>query len=242
MKKLLIVIALLGLWFLLTAYAAIPAFILPKPSAVFEAYRTQLLTGALATTTRAIAGFACGIGLACLLHFGCVLLRLTKELDSQFAGARAVPMVAILPLFVIWFGFSEFGRWLLVTLSAAAFFIGPFHEGFKVLAPELVLMRKQLKLSALRYFFGIVVPAAATNLLGPLRVCFAVAFTIAIASEYVGAQIGIGKFLDSARVTFNVPAIFLCIFLASSIGIAGDWFVCRLFHRFVHWSGKDAKA
>ena len=241
MKLFIVVIGVVALWVIITESKSVPAHVLPRPVDMVKSFRPQLLTGAASTTSRAISGFALGIGLACLLHLFCQSLGLTEYLDTQFAGARAVPMVAILPLFVIWFGFSEVGRLVLVTLTSAAFFIGPFHESFNVLPAEMILLKRQQRLSTSMFFWRIVIPGTVSSLLGPLRVCFAISFTIAIASEYVGAQFGIGKFLDSARVTFNVPAIFLCIFLASFIGIACDQIICRVFRRFVHWAGKDAK-
>ena len=70
----------------------------------------------------------------------------------------------------------------------------------------------------------------------------AVSFTIAIASDYMGAQIGLGKFIDSARVTFNISGIFLALIVAALIGLTLDRIVLIIFKRFVHWTGKTLKA
>lgn len=242
MKTTLIFLCLIVAWVVLTHFELVSPVVLPEPQEVIAAYRPSLLKGAVSTTVRALAGLTLGILMAYTLHFVCVVFRVSKDLDAQFAGARAVPVFAILPLFVIWFGFSEVGRLLIVTLSCIAFFAAPLHEAYRKLGREITIIKEQLSLSTFRYYVHIVIPATVGSLLGPLRVTLAVTFTISIASEYVGAQVGIGRFLDSARVTFNVPAIFLAILVSSAIGVMLDQGVRLFHHSFVHWAGKDGKA
>jgi sulfonate transport system permease protein len=79
------------------------------------------------------------------------------------------------------------------------------------------------------------------SLLGAIRLTVAVALTMAIASEYLGAQNGLGKVIDSARVTFNVPAIFLAIIVSALIGLGLDWGLVAVFSRIVHWAGVESK-
>lgn len=242
MKTLIYWAIILIFWFIAAEFKFVPRLFLPHPLEVIGASRTLLFIGAAATTLRAIAGFVLGILLACLIHFMCLLCKAEKGMDAQFAGMRAVPVIAVMPLFVVWFGFAETTRLLIVTLSSMAFFIAPFHEAYKQLGREWTILKEQLSLSAPAYYLQVVVPGTLGSLLGTLRVTLAVAFTISIASEYIGAQIGLGKFLDSARVTFNVPAIFLAIIIASIIGILLDKIITGLYLKFVHWAGKDAKA
>jgi ABC-type nitrate/sulfonate/bicarbonate transport system permease component len=242
MKKLILTISGLVSWLIVAELRLVSPVILPSPIQVARAFRTAILYGAAATTPRAIAGLGLGVLIAYLIHFLCVYLKIEKGMDAQFAGARAVPVFAVLPLFVIWFGFSEVGRLLVVTLSAVAFFIAPLHEAYRRLGREWTLLRDQHAMSVGRFYIQIVIPGTVGSLLGALRVTFAVAFTISIASEYIGAQVGIGRFLESARVTFNVPAIFLAVLVASTIGVLLDRGITVLYDRTIHWAGKDGKA
>jgi ABC-type nitrate/sulfonate/bicarbonate transport system permease component len=119
--------------------------------------------------------------------------------------------------------------------------MAPVHEAYRVLPRQWKLLQKQLSLSMLRYYAYVALPGSLASLAAAFRIAFAVAFTMAIASEYVGAQIGIGKFLDSARITFNVPAIVLTIILCSIIGIVLDRAVVSLYRRVVYWAGEQPK-
>src|ERR1700722_914479 len=190
MKKLIVILSIFGLWFGATQTNAVSSIILPAPAQVVRAFRIAILTGAAATTWRAVCGLCLGVVIAYVIHFICVFLRIERGMDAQFAGARAVPVFAILPLFVIWFGFSEIGRLLIVTLSSVAFFVAPLHEAYRRLGREWTLLRDQHAMSVGTFYMQIVIPGTVASLLGPLLVTFAVAFTISIASEYIGAQVG----------------------------------------------------
>lgn len=201
-----------------------------------------MFLGAAATTCRAVSGAVLGIVAAYAMHFFAVAFRVEAALQTQFAGSRSIPVVAALPLFVIWFGFGEVGRLLIVTLTAAVFFVAPLHDASRLLGREWTILRDQLRLSPLGYYRLIVIPGTLPLLLGAFRVTVAISFTVAVASEYMGAQYGIGRFLDSARVTFNIPAIFLALIIAAVIGFSLDTLIRACFKRWVHWAGSQGKA
>jgi ABC-type nitrate/sulfonate/bicarbonate transport system permease component len=233
--------ALITLWQAGSSYGVLPPLYLPNPISIVTSYRTQLGWGLLLTTTRALLGYTAGLLIAYVAHFLCLSTGLDRHLDAQFTGARAVPVIAVLPLFLIWFGFREIGRVVVVTLATTAFFIAPLHEAYGLLPRQWTMLRKQVPLTLCRFYVSVVVPGTLPALAAALRVSLAIAFTMSIASEYVGAQLGIGKFLDSARITFNVPAIFLGIFLCSAIGIGLDRMLMHLYRSWVSWAGKQSK-
>lgn len=228
-------------WEGLSRAGLISPLYLPAPSSIMFAYRSQLGYGILLTTSRALLGYVIGLIIAYSIHFLCVAGGWAEHLDTQFTGARAVPIVSVLPLFIIWFGFSEIGRFLAVVLATMAFFLAPVHEAYRLLPRQWEMLQKQCSLSTFRYYVLVALPGGLTLLAAAFRITLAMAFTIAIASEYVGAQYGIGKFLDSARITFNIPAIVLTIILCSIIGIVLDRIVVRLYRQSVYWAGKQSK-
>lgn len=233
--------ALVILWQVGSSYEVLPPLYLPNPISIIASYRPQLGWGLLVTTSRALLGYTAGLTLAYLAHILCLSAGLERGLDAQFTGARAVPVIAILPLLLIWFGFREIGRVVIVTLATTAFFAAPLHEAYNLLPRQWVMLRKQVPMTLPRFYVSIVVPGTLPSLGAALRVSLAIAFTMSIASEYVGAQLGIGKFLDSARITFNVPAIFLALFLCSGIGIGLDRILMHLYRSWVPWAGKQSK-
>jgi sulfonate transport system permease protein len=233
--------AILLLWQAGSSYGVLPPLYLPSPISIITSYRTQLGWGVLLTTCRALFGYVTGLLLAYFAHILCLSAGLDRHLDAQLTGARAVPVIAVLPLFIIWFGFREIGRVVVVTLATTAFFMAPLHEAYSLLPRQWMMLHKQIPMTLCRFYVSVVVPGTLPALAAALRVSLAIAFTMSIASEYVGAQLGIGKFLDSARVTFNVPAIFLGLFFCSAIGIGLDRMLMHLYRSRVPWAGKQSK-
>ena len=240
-KGFIFIIVTTGIWYCLTESGAISALYLPHPMDVIKAFRQQLFAGVIATLGRTVLGMMLGILLAWVIHFISLYSKLINVIDSQIAASRAIPVIAILPLFLVWFGFNEIGRILIVTLSAMLYFLAPLHNAYRLLPRAWTILYEQNRLNYLVYYFRIVVPGTVASLLGAIRLTFSISFTMAIASEYMGAQIGIGKIIDSARVTFNVPGIFSAIIIASTVGFIIDWLIVRLFCKLIHWQGSEGK-
>ena len=242
MRTILVLAGLMGVWWTVSLLSLVPPLYLPRPDEVMHSYRHDLFEDCGATVVRTICGFTLGIVTAYVIHFLSVVLDWVDALDPHFAASRAIPGIALMPLFILWFGFGETGRIVIVTLTAALYFLAPLQGVYQTLPREWTLLRDQIPLSRVGYYLTIVIPGTASYLLGAFRLTLAISFTIAIASDYMGAQTGIGKFIDTARVTYNVPGIFLALLVASLIGLVLDRFVMIVFGRVVHWSGKTIKA
>jgi sulfonate transport system permease protein len=200
-----------------------------------------MLVGAIATVLRALFGFIVGVIIGYIVFGLFVLVGGASQADDQFSAARAVPIVAATPLFILWFGFGETARLLVVTLTAIAFCIGPLAEAAQNVPREMTLLRERLSKSRAWEFLYIVVPATLPAMIGPLRVTFAVAFTTAVAVDFLGSTVGIGRVIDSARVTFNIPAIFLLLLISAAIGVLLDRIIRALLRRICHWRSRTNK-
>lgn len=236
------ILVVIGIWWFVTETSLVAPLYLPHPLNVIKSYRLELLLGAVATVVRSLVGFLLGILLAYVIHMFAITTRTISELDTQFAASRAIPVVALMPLFILWFGFGEESRILIVVLTGTVFFIAPLHGAFKDLPREWTIKQEQFELNSFHYFANIIFPGTLTVLGGAFRLTMAVCFTIAIASDYMGAQIGIGKFIDTARVTFNVPGIFLALIVSAVLGLSLDALVKLFFEKTVHWRGRTIKA
>ncbi len=242
LKGFLVLAGILLLWAAATEFGWVGPAYLPHPWEVATAFHPALIEGIAATLLRTITGFLIGMGLAYLLHFLAVVTRTIDFWDVQFAASRAVPSIAFMPLFLLWFGFGEEGRIAIVALTAVFIFLAPLQGAFQTLPREWTILGDRADMPNWRYYLNIVVPGTAGMLLGAYRLTLAICFTIAIAGDYMGAESGIGTFIDSARVTFNIPGIFLAIICAAVIGILLDRIILFVYNRLVHWGGKTMKA
>ncbi len=232
---------IVALWWFVAELGVISSLYLPHPLALARAFNSKLLVGALVSLTRAGSGFLAGVFLAYLIHFLAIRFDVLDTLDPQFAASRAIPAIALMPLFLLWFGFGEGGRVAMVALTALLFFIAPLQAAFKYMPREWSLVAEQVGASTLSYYWRIVIPGTLAQLVGSYRLTFAISFTVAIASDYIGSQAGIGKFIDTARVTFNIPAIFLAVFVAAFVGLSIDKLMVWSLDRVIHWGGRTSK-
>lgn len=241
MKGFIAILLGLGCWFLASHWVGVSPLYLPNPIDVLYAVRESLLYGVVATVQRTSLGYCAGIVVAYLVLFATSRYGASSVLDAQFSASRAIPAIAMMPLFILWFGFGEFGRVLLVALSSFLYFLAPLQSAYSNLPRPWGLLRYQLNSTYFVYYFRVIVPGTALELLGAFRITFAMAFSIAIASDYLGSPQGIGKFVETARVTFNVAGLFVAILTASAIGVFFDKLIVMLFNRIIHWRGRVTK-
>jgi sulfonate transport system permease protein len=215
---------------------------LPDPIAVLESATRvdpNIFAHTLYTVTRFGIGFGLGtglgIGLALILYRFAVLNDLLLPLVQS---SRAIPAVALIPFFILWFGFSEFGRYLLV-LSGTAFNVAVAGlqildrppERFSVMFESFGLRPEQFPLR-----YGL--PAVCENVLPTLRFSLASAIGLIVASEMLGAQVGLGYLAQSARATFSMDLLFFVVILLGAISALSDWMLIRLWRALLFWKGR----
>ncbi|MEO8028028.1 MAG: ABC transporter permease [Bryobacteraceae bacterium] len=200
----------------------VKAYLLPPPSAVFLVilHDWPELFGALAKTSAgALIGFAAstvfGISIA-------VFLASSKGIQRAFfpyaVFFQTVPIVAIAPLLVIWFGYG------MRTVIASAFICSVFPviantlNGIVSTDPALRDLFRLYGASTLVTLFKLRFPAALPQILTGLRVSAGLAVIGAIVGEFIGGQ-GLGSVVDVARTQQRTDKVFAAVLLASLLGL-----------------------
>jgi NitT/TauT family transport system permease protein len=198
-------------------------YLLPAPSAVFRTLidgRVELLQALLATSTGALAGFALsaltGITIAVLLSSSRMIQRAFYPYAVFF---QTVPLVAIAPLLVIWFGYG------IQTVIASAFVASVFPviantlTGILSTDPPLRDLFRLYGASPLVTLFKLRLPAALPQVFTGLRVSAGLAVIGAIVGEFIGGG-GLGSVVDIARTQQRIDKVFAAVLLASLVGLA----------------------
>jgi NitT/TauT family transport system permease protein len=201
----------------------VPSYLLPTPSAVFRAMvesRAELAQAMLKTSASALAGFALstlvGIAIAVLLSSSRSIQRAFYPYAVFF---QTVPIIAIAPLLVIWFGYG------MKTVIASAFVVSIFPviantlTGILSTDPALRDLFRLYHASPRVTLFKLSFPAALPQILTGLRVASGLAVIGAIVGEFIGGQ-GLGSVVDVARTQQRVDKVFAAVLLASVLGLA----------------------
>jgi ABC-type nitrate/sulfonate/bicarbonate transport system permease component len=218
----------IALWFGLSSAGIFNDLILPPPAHVYSAAQDigwVLLKHLAFTSGRIVIGFLVG----CILGFTWGLAMQFKRgvylvFDGILQTSRPVPPVALVPFFILAFGFSEFGKILLVVLAVAVIVALTTVEAIERVSRPVLWWGIVSGLSRFQTFRRVLVPASWPEMRAGLRIALAAAITIVIVSEYMGAQFGLGYLLSVAKTTLNTSGVFLLIFLIGWLG----WFLDRL--------------
>ena len=201
----------------------VKAYLVPPPSAVYLAIAGNWaeLTAALwKTSAAALLGFAlsttAGIGIAVFLSSSRTIQRAFYPYAVFF---QTVPIIAIAPLLVIWFGYGT------RTVVASAFVVSIFPviantlTGILSTDPALRDLFRLYGASTMVTLFKLRLPAALPQILTGLRVASGLAVIGAIVGEFIGGQ-GLGSVVDVARTQQRTDKVFAAVLLASVLGLA----------------------
>ncbi len=221
--SLLLVLALLGVWEASVRLAQLPRYILPAPSRVLRTFGEDFpLLMFHAATTALEVGLGLGFGLAAgvLLALLAFYIRpLGQALAPFFVGSQVIPVFAVAPLLVLWFGFGLGPK---VAVAAMIVFFPVtvnFLDGLRSVGPELLEFFQALGARERQLFRVVRAPAALPFLLSGLRVGSVLALVGATVGEWVGSDRGLGYLMVRANAQLRLDRVFAALFLLTLLGL-----------------------
>ncbi|MEU1203918.1 ABC transporter permease subunit [Nocardia sp. NPDC005825] len=237
---------IIAAWWIASGTGALSPQVLAGPpkvwSALLELARSgQLVDFALASFTRAAIGVALGVSAGLLLGMVAGLSSLGEELvDSTLQIVRAVPFLALVPLFIAWFGIDELYKVALIAVATVAPMYAYTYLGVRNVDRKLIEAARGFGLSGVRLVLEVILPAALPGVLMALRVCLSISITGLIAAEQVGTTEGVGYLVTLAQEYNRTDYMVLCVVLYAVLGLVFDAAV-RLVERVaMPWRGQAA--
>jgi ABC-type nitrate/sulfonate/bicarbonate transport system permease component len=197
--------------------------VLPPPSDVAAALveRWSTLSEHLAATTlEALQGFllaaACGIALAVVITSS-RMLRLA--LYPLLVATQAMPVIAIAPLLITWFGFGPTSKVLVSALIAFFPVVVSSAAGLASLDAGAVALMRSFPATRRQIFVSARLPNALPQVFAGLRVAAVLSVVGAVVGEWVGADQGLGYLIVRANASLAIDLVFACIVLLSVLGV-----------------------
>lgn len=214
---LIVLIFAVSAWQLIVTISQLPAFILPTPAQVGEKFLEVLKNGMLlrhfsATLFEVVAGLFIGTALAILLGYALSKSPLAEKLLTPFlVGSQAIPIVAIAPLLVIWFGPGIFSKILICVLVVFFPVLVNTLIGLREVPQNLRELMQSFKATPAQTLRYLEYPAALPVLLGGLRVGATLSVIGAIVGELVGSDRGLGFMISLGRGQYDTALVFVAV-------------------------------
>lgn len=239
-------IVILATWEIVVRLAA-PDFV-AKPSSIIAAMPRTLSSAsfleAVSVTLAATAEgliFALILGTAIGLLMGRSLLsdRLLRLWINSF---NAMPMIVVLPLMSLWFGYTGSARFATIVFAAIFAVIINAAEGARSVPREYVEVARSFRSSPSRMLVEVVLPAATPYLLAGLRLAAGRALIGAVVAEFFTAIPGLGYFILYNSRTFHDNEAFVAVLLLAAFGVGCDMLVNYATRHYLPWYRRDELA
>lgn len=203
----------------------ISALTLPKPSDVmatlidlyssgmlFKHLGLSLSRLAVGATLGALVGVSVGVAIGLFSYVRAGLVPL-------IAALFPIPKIALLPLFVIWFGIDEGSKYALIAFGTFTPTVVATYGAVDNVDRSLIRMGQSFGLSWMSIVRKIVLPGAMPGILSGLRISLAIAIILLVAAEMLGAQYGIGAYILEAGSLYDLERLFAGVLILSLLGV-----------------------
>jgi NitT/TauT family transport system permease protein len=210
-------------WELLCTMFHVSDMVVPKPSQVLVTLWTRfpaIMPHAIQTLYTTMVGFAFGIVIGILLGALIGSSKLAYDVAyPMLVGFSSIPKVAVVPIFVLWFGSGTVPAILTAMIMCIFPIVVNVATGLAATEPELQDVMKTLRATKLEILWNVGLPRTMPYFFASLKVAATLAFVGTVISETVASNRGIGNLMMIASSSFDVPLVFAGLFILAALGV-----------------------
>lgn len=216
---------------------------LPRPSAVFAtlvqlAESGFLFKHLLPSLSRFAVGSAIGVSLGVSVGLAVGLFTYARAgIAPLLAALFPIPKIALLPIFLIWFGIGEQSKYALIAFGTFTPTAVAAYAAVDNVDRGLIRMGQSFGLSWTSIVAKIVLPGAMPGILSGLRISLSIAIILLVAAEMMGAEYGIGAYINEAGAIFDLERLFAGVIILSIMGVCVSAAVAAVERRLLRWRG-----
>ncbi len=251
-RRLVVPVLLLGTWTIITYIwplvfdtRLIRPIFLPGPQDLIKAgtqMAPYLPEAMLSSVSMTLLGFLLGTALGIAIGLAMAYSKNTRELFGGILDfLRPVPALALIPLFILWFGIGKGPQIALIVFGTSVILGLTTIEAIRNVQP--VYIRAALTMGASRghIYRTVILPSITPHILGAVRVAGVASWGLDVAAEFIGAQTGLGYLIIVRQQYLDTPGILLIVIIFSVLAIALDLAI-RAFERPVtKWTERGVR-
>jgi ABC-type nitrate/sulfonate/bicarbonate transport system permease component len=235
-----LVAGLLLAWEAYVRLAGVEPVVLPSPTRILGAlwdYRDDAVRHALPTLLETVVGFLLAVVLAIV---AAVLMDRTpavrRAVEPLLVTSQTIPIVALAPLFLLWFGFGLLPKVLIVVLVTFFPIVVSLLDGFRTASVDATDLLRSYGATDGQAFRKLRWPIALPAFFTGLRISVVYAVIGAVFGEYVGAREGLGIWMQLSQNSFRTDLVFAAIVVTSAISLVLYWAVGLIRRVAIPWA------
>ena len=213
----------------------------PGPAGIAQALAGLALSGQLArdvsaSLARILVGFT--LGASAGLAFGLALGLISHARAAGLPIVSAlfpIPKIALLPLFILWFGIGEPSKYATIGLGVFFPMAIATYSGVDQVSRTLIRMAQSFDVPMAAIVCKVILPGALPGILAGVRISASIALILVVAAEMIAAEHGIGAFILSAGNLMRTEDLLAGVCVLSALGLTVGWAVSRAERRLLGW-------
>jgi len=240
LPKLIVPIALLVLWTIITQLKLVRPIFLPSAQDLWKAFigMYEILPKAILTTvTITITGFSVGVAFGTASGLAMAYSKTIRDLlGTIFDLTRPVPVFALIPLFILWLGIGRAPQIAMIALGTSVVLGVTTLEAIRNV--PTIYIRAALTLGAKRQhiYSTIIVPYIIPHLIGAIRVAAAASWGLDVAAEFMGSQQGLGYLIILQQTYLRTAGIIFLVIIYSILAVITDTIIAHIERRITRWT------
>ncbi len=231
----------IAIWWIYVAVKHVPAYILPSPPKVWNSLEKMFVKGTVyphlwTTTYEVILGFVIGAFLGIVLGYIFIKVDALKTMLMPYLiFLQTAPKIALVPLFVIWFGIGLVSKVVLIISMVLFPVLSGMMLGLESIPPDVRNLMRILKASKWQIFSQVEMQYSLPALFASMKVGIVQAVIGAIVAEWMSGKQGLGYILTYASSTYDTPMLLAGIIVTIILGIATYQVISVLEDKFLYW-------
>lgn len=240
-RRLVVPLMVLTLWQAGSTFGWIDGRKFSAPVDVFAVGLELIASGELqahliASLLRVAAGLALGVTAGLVLATIAGLFQVGEDsIDPPMQMLRTLPALALIPLFILWFGIYESSKILLIAFGTSFPIYLNTYSGIRGVDERLVEVGRTVGLSRTSLILHVILPGALPSFLVGLRFSLGIAWLILVVSEQINATSGIGYLMTLAREFYRTDIILFGLMIYAALGFATDLLVRSIERHALSW-------
>jgi ABC-type nitrate/sulfonate/bicarbonate transport system permease component len=237
-------VGLIVIWIIVTHYRLVEKVFIPGPYDVAEAVAAlaRVLPGAILTTvSMTLTGFVIGTGFGTISGLLMAYNRTIRDLlGTVFDFLRPVPVFALIPLFILWFGIGRTPQIALIAMGTSVVLGVTTLEAIRNVPSFYVRAALTLGANRQQVYRTVIVPYIIPHLIGAIRVAAAASWGLDVAAEFMGSQQGMGYLIIVQQIYLRTAGIITLVIIYSLLAVIFDTII-QMAERYVtRWTERRA--